>query len=361
MLRKAALFTASLITGLLILAGLGALVDDGTEQPNDALGLRMAVNCARKPDHPRCRATPTEGPTWTPTASPAPTLTPTVIAFTPTASAIPVPTVAAPALPATQAATSTAFATVAATPTPSVPPTATTVVAAPVSPCLGVPAYPEQRPANTTANQTRGHRLTGVAWPEAWQPAYLGRVDGDCVGTTEQILEWTQRKWFPEFSADIFKAQAVAESFWHQSAQGDWNGSAYESFGILQVRCKYWAALGDACAQVKASTAYAADTAAAVMRAHYDGVLYTGQWWPDQPYLIGPSVPNPDRFRRAINAWYAGDGATHDPSSWAVTGDGQYSEYVSLIHGGTVRNPGYVRDGQTLSGYIESQPWKAGF
>lgn len=260
MARKLALFVGSLITGLLLLAGIGSFVEDDPDLPTDGLGIRAAVNCARRPDHPKCRPQPTE-----------------VLPSSPTN-----PTAIATVTPVSPIVTSTASATAAVIPPPATatavaPATATPV---PVSPCLGMPSYPELRPANVPYNQTRVAR-SPIDWRvnEWWVDpfgSYYERITGDCQGDTRQILEWAAAKW--QIPTDRFLAHAVVESFWNQQAQGDWNGSAYESFGILQAKVTVWRGADP---QVKQSTAFAADYFGAVLRLHYDGAGWlpvAGDW-----------------------------------------------------------------------------------
>ncbi len=107
------------------------------------------------------------------------------------------------------------------------------------------------------------------------------RVDGDFVGTTDEILQWAACKW--GIDEDLVRAQAVKESWWHMSAGGDvtydssrchWSVSSQtpcpESLGILQVRQHYHSAAMD---DAVASTAYNADYTYAVWRSCYEGEL----------------------------------------------------------------------------------------
>jgi autotransporter family porin len=93
------------------------------------------------------------------------------------------------------------------------------------------------------------------------------RVKGDFTGTTDEILQWGACKW--GFDVDTVRAQAVVESWWRMSVNGD----AGESFGILQVRPKYhpgtwpWA---------RDSTAFNVDYTLARRRGCYEGWSYAG-------------------------------------------------------------------------------------
>src|SRR5262249_24698045 len=89
--------------------------------------------------------------------------------------------------------------------------------------CLGGPAYPGIRWDNWTQNQTRGRHTDPNSFfgPASWR-WYYDQIDGNCAGTTEQILEWAARKWgFDQLGyPDLAKAIGVIETWWHQSHIG---------------------------------------------------------------------------------------------------------------------------------------------
>ncbi len=99
----------------------------------------------------------------------------------------------------------------------------------------------EPRPDNDAANHTnvyaQGHRLTGSYLA---QYGYESRVTGNFTGTTDEIIQWAACKW--GFDEDTVRAQAVQESYWHQSQLGDCNVTTQpqthgcSSVGILQVK-----------------------------------------------------------------------------------------------------------------------------
>lgn len=77
------------------------------------------------------------------------------------------------------------------------------------------------------------------------------RVTGNFTGTTDEILQWVACKWGVD--VNIIRAQAITESYWHQSQRGDyttnqslcppgtWNGTGcYQSYGILQIKYEYF-------------------------------------------------------------------------------------------------------------------------
>ncbi len=276
-LRRIGAVTGALVTGIVLTTGIMVLTGDDANV--DTFGPLMAVNCLRHPDNPRCRPRPTVEPAMTPTSTPEAPWTPTVVA---------------PATPAPPTATATTGPVSTALPTASL-----TATASPVQPsqtCAGVPAYPEQRPDNVQANQTRVAKpaWTTTTFDGAFKP-YYDKITADCQGTTRQILEWAAQKW--GIPVDRFLAHAVKESNWHQSQLGDRDATGwYCSRGILQLRmaennCGGWPYGYPGAAE---STAYVADYAAAEMRFNYDGgtaswgTNATGDWdKTSQAYFCG--------------------------------------------------------------------------
>ena len=121
----------------------------------------------------------------------------------------------------------------------------------------------EIRPENSAANTLRGSRANAnnrTDWSE------FDRVDGDFVGTTDEIIQWAACKW--GIDEDIARAQVVKESFWYQSANGD-NG---ESWGLGQVRDTAHQSAFEYPVNARSSSAYNLDYTYAVWRACYEGV-----------------------------------------------------------------------------------------
>jgi autotransporter family porin len=136
---------------------------------------------------------------------------------------------------------------------------------------------PEVRPANATANQTRGANLSQ-------QSGLYARVTGNFTGTTDEIIQWASCKW--GIDEDIVRAQVAKESWWYQSATGDWTGDPThcatghtlgsdgrpgqcpESVGLLQVRFPYF---GAAFPSASYSSAYNLDEALAARRNCFEG------------------------------------------------------------------------------------------
>ena len=148
----------------------------------------------------------------------------------------------------------------------------------------------EIRPENTVANYTRGRPTKPELFDvdPSFRP-YYDRINGDFVGTTEQILAWAARKWgFDQLGyPDLGKAMAVIESWWKQSAVNSSSGA----HGILQVHPAYWPDPEPA----RWSTAYNADYAMAVVRYLYD----PGSW-------LGNGTTG--NIRNAVAAWQCGCG-----------------------------------------------------
>jgi hypothetical protein len=117
----------------------------------------------------------------------------------------------------------------------------------------------EPRPDNYAANH-RVPTAAQVANLHPWDPS-IGmniksdslrrRITGNFTGTTDEILQWVACKWGVD--VNIVRAEAVTESYWHQSQRGDyttnqslcppgtWNGTGcYQSYGILQIKYVYF-------------------------------------------------------------------------------------------------------------------------
>ena len=122
----------------------------------------------------------------------------------------------------------------------------------------------EIRPENRAANQNRGSRANANNRSD-WSG--FDRVDGDFVGTTDEIIQWAACKW--GIDEDIARAQVVKESWWRQSANGDGG----QSWGLGQVRDSpgHWSAFQYSI-NARNSTAYNLDYTYAVWRACYEGV-----------------------------------------------------------------------------------------
>jgi autotransporter family porin len=115
--------------------------------------------------------------------------------------------------------------------------------------------------------------------------ALYKRVTGNFTGTTDEIIQWAACKW--GIDEDLVRAQAVIESYWNQSAAGDYGadasacipgfpigqsrdqpGQCPQSIGMLQVRYPYW---GWFFPDSVSSTAYNLDAALAARRECFEG------------------------------------------------------------------------------------------
>jgi hypothetical protein len=148
-------------------------------------------------------------------------------------------------------------------------------------------AIAENKRMNLTANQVTGQSVGTalMAGDDAAANQWIApRIDGQFAGTTHQVLRWVACKW--GIDEDMVAAQAAIESWWHQTALGDFGtdptrcppghglgvdgtpGMCPESYGILQNRYPYemstWPAIGN-------STAGNADTAYGIWRACFEG------------------------------------------------------------------------------------------
>jgi hypothetical protein len=137
------------------------------------------------------------------------------------------------------------------------------------------------------------------------------QITGNFTGTTDEILQWVACKW--GIDEDIVRAEAVAESHWHQSQEGDqtndrrlcppgtWNGtSCYQSYGILQIKYIYnktaWPMSRD-------DTAFSAEYMYGIIRACYEGwTTYLSESIPVAGY---PRYHAGDIWG-CIGRWYSG-------------------------------------------------------
>lgn len=115
-------------------------------------------------------------------------------------------------------------------------------------------------------------------------------VTGRFRGTTDEILQWSARKW--GFDPDLFRAVAYVESRWRMSAVGD--GGL--SFGIFQMKKTY-----HCCVPLSSRyTAFNADYYGGILRSYFDG---RERWLND--------VERGERYSAgdlwgSVGAWYAG-------------------------------------------------------
>lgn len=194
----------------------------------------------------------------------------------------------------------------------------------------------EARPENDVVNRQPGGPLPPLNGADIFDDReflfehdYYPYINGECQGTTEQIIEWAARKWgFADVAAvnggpplnrlDAVKAQVLIESDWFQNIQGDFhcgasgpNGMAV-SYGIIGVKNSVCDGSNNnwknSFPRSLRSTALALDYAYAGIRAHYDCAIH---WtcWDGMSDLSGNA-----RVNAAMRAWYCGCGPdTNDP------------------------------------------------
>ena len=121
----------------------------------------------------------------------------------------------------------------------------------------------EIRPENAVENNRRGSRANANTRSD-WSK--FARVDGDFVGSTDEIIQWAACKW--GIDEDIARAQVIKESYWYQSSNGD----AGESWGLGQVRDTAHQSAFQYSVNARTSSAYNLDYTYASWRACYEGV-----------------------------------------------------------------------------------------
>jgi hypothetical protein len=215
-------------------------------------------------------------------------------AATVTVTAEPTATTTVPAPTTTSAPTTTTTTTTTTTPPPSgrfnlLPPGAILPTS---QQCVSrVRRAPEVRPVNQRPNrfgdipnQTRG---VAGAWVDGdpTKAPFTARVDGNFVGTTDEIIQWAACKWGVD--EDYVRAQIVTESYWDQvNSLGDWgststrceprfplgtdgrSGQCPESFGLGQTRYPY---MRSAFPYAYDSSAYNLDVTYAFWRSCFEG------------------------------------------------------------------------------------------
>lgn len=197
----------------------------------------------------------------------------------------------------------------------------------------------EPRPDNYATNH-RVPSATQISNLHPWNPligmdsksdSLRKRVTGNFTGTTEEILQWVACKW--GIDPNIIRAQAVSESYWHQSQLGDyttnqslcppatWNGSScYQSYGILQIKYTYfqseWPMSRD-------DTAFNADFVYGWLRNCYEG-------WADYLYHRTPAPGYPSYHAGDIwgclGFWFSGSWYDQGAINYINVTKGHYAQ-----------------------------------
>jgi hypothetical protein len=177
----------------------------------------------------------------------------------------------------------------------------------------------EPRPDNYAANH-QVPTAAQIANLHPWNPligmddksdSLRQRVTGNFTGTTDEILQWVACKW--GIDPNIVRAEAVTESYWHESQLGDyttnqslcppgtWNGtSCYQSYGILQIKYTYFQSEWP---MSRNDTAFNADFVYGWLRNCYEG-------WADYLYQRTPAAGYP-RYHAGdiwgcLGFWFSG-------------------------------------------------------
>lgn len=137
------------------------------------------------------------------------------------------------------------------------------------------------------------------------------QITGNFTGTTDEIIQWAACKW--GFDSNVLRADAVVESYWHQSQLGDytsdqqycppgsWDGSGcYQSYGLYQIK---WYYFQSAFPMARTDSAFNAEYTYGLLRACYEGwttYLYDGTPLPGYPrYHAGD-------MWGCLGRWYSG-------------------------------------------------------
>ena len=210
----------------------------------------------------------------------------------------------------------------------------------------------EPRPDNYPANNTvpTSAQLAGVQslpFLSAEGNRMIHSVTGNFTGTTDEILQWAAIKW--GFPADMARANAVIESYWHQANTGDVGHGV--SLGILQVKSSDftgtcpngWTATSASDPVLQQSgclshliTAFDADYKYAYQRACVDGhITYLSQKTPTAgypKYVNGPGANN--SVLGCIGDWFSG--------SWEDSASiGYQASYTSAFSERAWLQPGF--------------------
>jgi hypothetical protein len=197
----------------------------------------------------------------------------------------------------------------------------------------------EPRPDNATANHSvpTASQIAALApWdgsigldPRA--DALRKQITGHYTGTTDQILQWTACKW--GIDPNIVRAQAVQESYWHESTHGDLTSttadcppgaatsgsSCYQSYGILQIK---WIYNKSAWPMSRDDTAFSAEYAYGMIRTCYEGYMT----WLGNGYKAGD-------IWGCLGYWFSGDWYTSGAQNYIASVKSHYNNQDWLAPG----------------------------
>jgi autotransporter family porin len=137
------------------------------------------------------------------------------------------------------------------------------------------------------------------------------QITGNFTGTTDEIIQWVACKW--GIDENIVRAEAITESYWHQSQQGDytnnradcppgiWDGNGcYQSYGLLQLK---YSVFPSAWPMSRDDTAFNAEYVYAVIRTCYEGWT---TYLDDFPPVAGYSPYHAGDIWGCLGRWYSG-------------------------------------------------------
>lgn len=167
----------------------------------------------------------------------------------------------------------------------------------------------ETIPENAAWNARRGATVVGTTYlsDRIAAQVFEARIDGDFVGTTDEIIQWAACKW--GIDEDHVRAQALVESSWFAGKLGDCGNitppatNSCASVGLLQVRgAEVDAVHPGTMPWAWDSTAFNLDYALAVHRACFEGL---------EVWLAGQSpngvVYRPGDLIGCSGRWFSGD------------------------------------------------------
>lgn len=173
----------------------------------------------------------------------------------------------------------------------------------------------ENVPENAEFNGTRGSRVDGLTYISQGSGltanGFEARIDGDFVGSTDEILQWGACKW--GFDEDIVKAQSYAESSWYAGRLGDCGETTQErtggqggcsSVGLFQVRSAELEGTfhPGVYPAVLLSSAMNVDYALAIKRLCFEGYE---EWLTD--YSFNPEGYAPGDEWGCMGRWFSGN------------------------------------------------------
>ena len=169
----------------------------------------------------------------------------------------------------------------------------------------------EPRPENYTPNHRvpTSSELASFRSVNTAPAAYRDKVTGNFTGTTDEIIQWTAHKW--GLDEDVVRAEAVQESWWKMSTNGD-GGISY---GLMQIKSTV---VKGSFPLSRDSTAFNADYYGMTLRYYYDGAA---TWLNDACCFSGTTYRAGDLWG-SVGAWFAG--------AWYATGA---NGYISAVKG----------------------------